>query len=153
MTRVDDETKSALDDLVISVEWSEWIKQSRIMVYGRRSTSRRRPTERSPSSLEKPRNSGRGGSGVTAREMGCDVETVFDVGVTGAHRTLVELHRFDEPNCVVVAAGIVNTPVIGLPVSIGYGAGSDGEATLLGMLQSCTVLSVVNIDAGFVAGA
>jgi len=34
-----------------------------------------------------------------------------------------------------------------------YGAGGKGEAALLSMLQSCSVLSVVNIDAGFVAGA
>jgi len=44
-------------------------------------------------------------------------------------------------------------PVIGLPVSTGYGYGGEGEAALSGMLQSCTVLSVVNVDAGFVAGA
>ncbi|MGA9402575.1 AIR carboxylase family protein, partial [Haladaptatus sp.] len=52
-----------------------------------------------------------------------------------------------------VVAGLVNTPVIGLPVSNGYGHASGGEAALSGMLQSCTVLSVENIDAGFVAGA
>ncbi|MCG7852746.1 MAG: phosphoribosylaminoimidazole carboxylase, partial [Methanosarcinaceae archaeon] len=37
--------------------------------------------------------------------------------------------------------------------STGYGAGGGGEAALLSMLQSCSVISVVNIDAGFVAGA
>jgi NCAIR mutase (PurE)-related protein len=52
-----------------------------------------------------------------------------------------------------VVAGLVDAPVIGLPVSSGYGAGGEGEAALYGMLQSCTVLSVVNVDAGFVAGA
>jgi NCAIR mutase (PurE)-related protein len=31
--------------------------------------------------------------------------------------------------------------------------GGNGEAALMGMLQSCAVVSVVNIDAGFVAGA
>ncbi len=101
---------------------------------------------------------------VTAREMGCNVDTVFDIGVAGIHRMIAERHQFDDADCVVVAAGregalptvvagMVDAPVIGLPVSIGYGAGADGEAALLGMLQSCTVLSVVNIDAGFVAGA
>jgi len=48
---------------------------------------------------------------------------------------------------------IVDVPVIGLPVSSGYGAGGGGTAALHTMLQSCSVLSVVNIDAGFVAGA
>ena len=37
-------------------------------------------------------------------------------------------------------------------VSTGYGHGGEGEAALSGMLQSCTALSVVNIDAGFTAG-
>jgi NCAIR mutase (PurE)-related protein len=52
-----------------------------------------------------------------------------------------------------VVAGLVDVPVIGLPVSSGYGFGGEGEAALAGMLQSCTVLSAVNVDAGFVAGA
>ena len=52
-----------------------------------------------------------------------------------------------------VVAGLVEAPVIGLPVSTGYGLGGGGEAALYSMLQSCSVLTVVNIDAGFVAGA
>jgi NCAIR mutase (PurE)-related protein len=52
-----------------------------------------------------------------------------------------------------VVAGLIDVPVIGLPVSTGYGHGGDGEAALAGMLQSCTALSVVNVDAGFTAGA
>jgi len=51
-----------------------------------------------------------------------------------------------------VVAGLVGAPVIGLPVGTGTGYGGDGEAALLGMLQSCTYLTVVNVDAGFVAG-
>ena len=43
--------------------------------------------------------------------------------------------------------------LIRVPVSSGYGAGGGGKAALYTMLQSCSVLSVVNIDAGFVAGA
>jgi len=52
-----------------------------------------------------------------------------------------------------VVAGIVDAPVIGLPVSTGYGIGGNGVAALLSMLQSCSVLTVVNVDAGFMAGA
>ncbi|MFB6094719.1 MAG: nickel pincer cofactor biosynthesis protein LarB [Halanaeroarchaeum sp.] len=100
----------------------------------------------------------------TAREMGCTVETHYDVGVAGVHRTLAETREVRRADSVVVAAGregalptvvagLVDVPVIGLPVSVGYGHGGDGEAALKGMLQSCTVLSTVNIDAGFVAGA
>jgi NCAIR mutase (PurE)-related protein len=101
---------------------------------------------------------------VVAREMGRSVSTHYDVGVAGLHRILGEVPALDEADCVVVAAGregalptvvagLVDAPVIGLPVSVGYGHGGDGEAALSSMLQSCAVLSVVNIDAGVVAGA
>jgi NCAIR mutase (PurE)-related protein len=50
-------------------------------------------------------------------------------------------------------AGLVQAPVIGLPVSTGCGMGGGGQAVLYSMLQSCSVLTVANIDAGFVAGA
>lgn len=101
---------------------------------------------------------------VVAREMGCEVLTLYDVGVAGVHRLLSDVGELDGCDAVVVAAGregalptvvagLVDAPVIGLPVSVGYGYGGGGEAALMGMLQSCSVLSVVNVDAGFVAGA
>jgi len=37
-------------------------------------------------------------------------------------------------------------------VFTGYGLG-DGETAFLSMLRCCSVISAVNIDAGFVAGA
>jgi len=43
--------------------------------------------------------------------------------------------------------------VIAPPVSTGYGVGGAGVAALEGALQSCSVLTAVNVDAGFVAGA
>ena len=52
-----------------------------------------------------------------------------------------------------VVAGLVDKPVIGVPVSTGYGYMGKGEAALASMLQSCAVITVVNIDAGFTAGA
>ncbi len=99
-----------------------------------------------------------------AREMGATVERVDDVGVAGIHRLFDALDRIRAADVLVVAAGregalptvvagLVDVPLIGLPVSTGYGHGGDGEAALLGMLQSCTPLTVVNVDAGFVAGA
>lgn len=101
-----------------------------------------------------------------AQEMGCSVTTIYDVGVAGIHRLFPELTKLIEAgvDAVVVAAGregtlpsivsgLIDAPVIGVPVSTGYGAGGKGEAALLSMLQSCSVLTVVNIDAGFVAGA
>jgi NCAIR mutase (PurE)-related protein len=50
-------------------------------------------------------------------------------------------------------AGMVDAPVIGVPVSTGYGMAGKGKSALYAMLQSCSPLVVVNIDAGFVAGA
>ncbi len=101
---------------------------------------------------------------VVAEEMGASIHRLDDVGVANLTRVTDRLDDLRELDVLIVAAGregalptvvagLVNTPVIGLPISTGYGYGGDGEAALAGMLQSCTVLSVVNIDAGFVAGA
>jgi NCAIR mutase (PurE)-related protein len=101
---------------------------------------------------------------VVAEEMGCDVYAEYDVGVAGIHRLFPCLERMRDADAFVVAAGregtlpavvagLVDAPVIGLPVSTGYGLGGQGVAALMSMLQSCTVLAVVNIDAGFIAGA
>ena len=101
---------------------------------------------------------------VVAEEMGCAVIYEYDVGVAGIHRLFPCLERMAGADALVVAAGregtlpavvagLVEAPVIGLPVSTGYGLGGGGQAALYSMLQSCSVLTVVNIDAGFVAGA
>jgi pyridinium-3,5-biscarboxylic acid mononucleotide synthase len=102
-----------------------------------------------------------------AEEMGCEVSTLYDVGVAGLHRLLGPLQDLLESgaDALVVAAGmdgalpsvvagLAPVPVIGLPTSIGYGAGGRGRAALLSMLQSCSPgLTVVNIDNGVGAGA
>lgn len=101
---------------------------------------------------------------VVAEEMGCQVLSDYDVGVAGIHRLFPCLERMTDADAFVVAAGregtlpavvagLVDAPVIGLPVSTGYGIGGGGLAALYSMLQSCSVLTVVNVDAGFVAGA
>jgi hypothetical protein len=101
---------------------------------------------------------------VTAEEMGCTVVSEYDVGVAGIHRLFPCLEKMADVDAFVVAAGregtlptvvagLVDAPVIGLPVSTGYGMGGGGLAALYSMLQSCSVLTVVNVDAGFVAGA
>ena len=101
---------------------------------------------------------------VVAEEMGCKVVSEYDVGVAGIHRLFPCLERMVDVDSMVVAAGregtlpavvagIVDAPVIGLPVSTGYGIGGNGVAALLSTLQSCSVLTVVNVDAGFMAGA
>ena len=89
-----------------------------------------------------------------------------DLGVAGLHRFVGPLAAILEwgADALVVAAGmdgvlpglvagLVAIPVVGLPVSTGYGRGGAGEAALLTMLQSCsTGLTVVNIDNGVGAG-
>lgn len=104
---------------------------------------------------------------LVAEEMGCEVVTLYDVGVAGLHRLLGPLQDLlDEGvDALVVAAGmdgalpsvvagLAPVPVIGLPTSIGYGAGARGRAALLSMLQSCAPgLAAVNIDNGVGAGA
>lgn len=103
-----------------------------------------------------------------ARETGCEVHTGYDVGVAGLHRLFGPLRMMledREVDVLIVAAGmdgalpsvvagLVDVPVVGLPVSVGYGLGGDGVAALYSMLQSCAPgMSVVNIDNGIGAGA
>jgi NCAIR mutase (PurE)-related protein len=90
-----------------------------------------------------------------------------DLGVAGLHRFVAPLAAILEwgADVIIVAAGmdgvlpglvcgLIDLPVIGLPVSTGYGRGGAGEAALTTMLQSCsTGLVVVNIDNGVGAGA
>jgi len=104
---------------------------------------------------------------VTAELMGCEVLRFYDVGIAGIHRLINPLRELHDANvaCVVVCAGmegalpsvvrgLIGVPVIGVPVSTGYGYGGGGEAALMTMLQSCSPgLTVVNIDNGFGAGA
>lgn len=106
-------------------------------------------------------------AGVIAREMGCRVSSIYDVGVAGLHRLFGPLQKMlaDEVDVIIVAAGmdgalpsvvagLVKVPVIGLPTSVGYGMGGKGVAALLTMLQTCAPgLTVVNIDNGVGAGA
>ncbi len=101
---------------------------------------------------------------VTARFMGNDVNTIFDVGISGLHRILNHKERIMNASVIVVVAGmegalpsvvggLVDKPVIAVPTSVGYGASFGGIAALLGMLNSCAAgVTVVNIDNGFGAG-
>ena len=108
-----------------------------------------------------------GEAATVAREMGCRVELVADVGVAGLHRLVGPLRRVlaGGADVIVVAAGmdgalpsvvagLVDVPVIGLPTSIGYGVATGGHAALHTMLSTCAPgMSVVNIDNGVGAGA
>jgi len=92
---------------------------------------------------------------------GIGVDLVMDVGVAGLHRLLDQLPRLETARVLIacagmegalptVLAGLVPQPVIGVPVSVGYGVSQGGRAALDGMLASCAPgLCVVNIDNGY----
>jgi len=89
------------------------------------------------------------------------VQAISDVGVAGIHRLLSARKELARAAVIIVVAGmegalasvvagLVDKPVIGVPVSVGYGAGAGGLAALLGMLNSCAAgVVVMNIDNGF----
>lgn len=101
---------------------------------------------------------------LTARAFGAGVQRVDDVGVAGLHRLLAVHPVLAAADVVVVVAGmegalasvvggLVGTPVVAVPTSVGYGASFGGLAALLAMLNSCAPgVAVLNIDNGFGAG-
>jgi len=101
---------------------------------------------------------------VTSGTLGSTVQTVYDVGVAGIHRILSKKDILDSARVIVVVAGmdgalpsvvggLVDKPIIAVPTSVGYGAGFQGLAPLLTMLNSCASgIAVMNIDNGFGAG-
>lgn len=101
---------------------------------------------------------------LTARVFGNPVDQIVDVGVAGIHRLFAHLATIKKARVVVavagmdgalpsVIAGLVSSPVIAVPTSVGYGASFHGVAALLTMLNSCAEgIAVVNIDNGFGAG-
>ena len=92
--------------------------------------------------------------------LGDSTQTLYDVGVAGIHRLLEHANYLQEADVVIVVAGmegalpsvvggLIDSPVIAVPTSVGYGASFQGLAALLGMLNSCaTGVTVVNIDNG-----
>ena len=98
---------------------------------------------------------------ITAEFMGCKIERIYDIGVAGLQRFLVEIPRLREMSTILViagmdgalpgvVAGVVEVPVIAVPTSVGYGASFQGVGPLLTMLNSCSPgVAVVNIDNGF----
>jgi len=100
----------------------------------------------------------------TAEALGTRVERLYDVGVAGLHRLLAKLDALTGARAVIAVAGmegalatvvggLVSSPVIAVPTSVGYGANLQGVTTALAMLTSCASgVTVVNIDNGFGAG-
>ena len=98
---------------------------------------------------------------VVLEHLGHRVDRFNDIGVAGIHRLFSVLERLRAATALVVVAGmegalpsvvagLVESPVVAVPTSVGYGASFGGVAALLGMLNSCaTGIGVVNIDNGF----
>ena len=92
---------------------------------------------------------------------GITCETFMDVGVAGVHRLLNQLDRINEHNLIIVCAGMEGAlatviggllphPIIGVPVSVGYGVSKDGSVALNSMLASCSPgITVMNVDNGY----
>ncbi len=88
-------------------------------------------------------------------------EIFMDVGVAGIHRLFNQLDKIKKHNVIIVCAGMEGAlatvitgflpqPIIGVPVSVGYGVSKDGKVALNSMLASCSPgLMVMNIDNGY----
>tara|TARA_B100000212_G_scaffold133888_1_gene100567 strand:- start:417 stop:1067 length:651 start_codon:yes stop_codon:yes gene_type:complete len=98
----------------------------------------------------------------TALEIyGIACETFIDVGVAGIHRLLNILEKINKHDLIIVCAGmegalatviggLLPQPIIGVPVSVGYGVSKDGMVALNSMLASCSPgIMVMNIDNGY----
>lgn len=98
---------------------------------------------------------------ITAQLCGFQVQRFWDIGVAGIHRLLSNRAAIAQAHVLIVVAGMegalasvvagmVDSPVVAVPTSIGYGASFNGLAPLLTMLNSCAPgIGVVNIDNGF----
>jgi pyridinium-3,5-biscarboxylic acid mononucleotide synthase len=97
----------------------------------------------------------------TLRMFGIGSTRMFDVGVAGIHRVVDHLPVLAAaPAAIVVAGmegalasvvgGLLGTPVVAVPTSVGYGVSLGGLTALFGMLAGCASgVTVVNIDNGF----
>ena len=100
----------------------------------------------------------------TAEFFGNKVETFYDCGVAGLNRLANAIDQIKKAKVIIVVAGmegalasvlagLVKSPIIAVPTSVGYGANFGGLSALLSMINSCANgVSIVNIDNGFGAG-
>ncbi len=102
---------------------------------------------------------------VTGDMLGLEIKMINDIGVAGLHRLMDFRNEFSSAAVIIViagmegalasvVAGLVDSPVIAVPTSIGYGTSFNGLTPLLGMLNSCAPgVAVMNIDNGFGAAS
>lgn len=93
------------------------------------------------------------------------IKRFYDVGVAGIYRLLDASKNMQNCTAIIAVAGmdgampsalagLVKSPIVAIPTSVGYGAAFQGVAPLLTMLNSCAPgVSVVNIDNGIGAAA
>lgn len=98
---------------------------------------------------------------IMLQATGCYSFKLPESGVMGMHRIVANLDAVRAADVVVcvtgmdggiasVVAGMVESPVVALPTSTGYGTAFGGVAPLLGALNSSAPgVTVVNIDSGF----
>ena len=92
---------------------------------------------------------------------GISCQLFIDVGVAGIHRLFTQLEEINKYDVLIVCAGmegalatvlggLLPQPIIGVPVSVGYGVSSNGKSALNSMLSSCSPgITVMNIDNGY----
>ncbi len=158
VTRVDPKKASKISDLIKDVEFHQ---QARCLTLG--------PPEELKNFLGEVLILSGGTSDLcvaseaelTLRFHGIKTDLLLDVGVAGLHRLLDQLGRIKTASVLIACAGmegalptvltgLVPQPVIGVPVSVGYGISQSGRPALEGMLASCAPgLVTVNIDNGY----
>lgn len=96
----------------------------------------------------------------TLRAFGVHVTRIDDVGVAGVHRLLARADELRSVDALIVVAGmegalptavagLVDTPLVAVPTSTGYGSSFEGITALAAMTASCAPgVSVVGIDNG-----
>jgi NCAIR mutase (PurE)-related protein len=92
---------------------------------------------------------------------GVEAELFQDVGVTGLWRLMERLEQLRQYPIIIAVAGmegaifsvlggLVDSLIIAVPTSVGYGVGPDGQLALHSALGSCAPgILVTNIDNGF----
>lgn len=98
---------------------------------------------------------------ITLNYHGIACDLFEDVGVAGLWRLTDKLEKIKKAKLIIsvagmeaalptVLAGMVATPIIAVPTSVGYGVSQDGHLALNACLGSCAPgLLTVNIDNGF----
>ena len=93
--------------------------------------------------------------------LGISAKKLIDVGVSGVHRLMDKTDQIKKAKVLIVCAGFEGAlptvvsglfpqPIIGVPVSVGYGVAEGGFTALNSMLASCgNGLAVTNIDNGY----